>query len=410
MNNFPMGFWNYVSIHEQDAASVRDWTDAGMTLALGPNYGPDPDQIARMKSILDAAEERGIRVILCDSRSGWTALRQKGEEAYRAEFRRAVEDLGSHPAVFGFHVGDEPGAHDFPFACRAIRIQKEIAPELSPFCNLLPWHEAGPARVGYQDWATYLDAYVEHARPDLLCYDCYAQMAPGDDNRNMYFRNLREYQAAANRHQIPFWTTLLSVGHFRFRCPREDDFRWQINTAAAHGAKGLLWFFLYMRQPDSNARVAPIDEHWERTETFEWLSRTTRTFLKTHAPVLMDLDLQSVRHVGRDWGGYPSFDGRDPVILAASKFGTDLIVSEFRHKNGNPYLAVVNNSQTDSTQIELRVRGRSPRLHRVGWQAKEDLVTCSDSSAARQGEDFIAIHPWLAPGQMEIYRIENAIG
>lgn len=409
MNNFPVGFWNYVSIHEQDAASVRDWADAGMTLTLGPNYGPAPDEIARMKSVLDAAGERGIRVILCDSRSIWTVLKQKGEDAYRAEFRRAVEDVGGHPAVFGFYVGDEPNAHDFPFVCQALRIQKEIAPELSPLCNLLPWHEEGPARVGYPEWSEYLDAYVEQARPDFLCYDCYSQMAPGDDNLHMYFRNLREYQEAANRHQIPFWTTLLSIGHMRFRCPREDDFRWQINTAVAHGAKGLLWFVLYLQQTSANARVAPIDEHGERTETFEWLSRTLRTFQKTLAPVLMDLDLRSVRHVGRDWGGFPSFNGRDPVFHANSKFGTDLILSDFRHKNGNPYFAVVNNSQTDSTQAEIRIRGRRPQLHRVGWQAKEIPVTCNDDSAALHGEDFVVIHPWLAPGQMELYRIENAV-
>ena len=52
----------------------------------------------------------------------------------------------------------------------------------------------------------------------------------------MYFTNLREFEAASRRHGIPYWTTLLSVGHFRYRCPREDDMRWQVSTAAAHGA------------------------------------------------------------------------------------------------------------------------------------------------------------------------------
>jgi hypothetical protein len=406
MTKFPIGFWNYTPIGDQDATSVGDWADAGMTLALSPNYGPEPDQILKMRSILDAAAEKGIRMILCDQRSRWQSLMQKDEATYRAEFRQAVADLGGHPAVLGFHVGDEPDAKNFPFACRASSIQKEIAPHLSPFCNLFPWYSGVATCVDYENWAAYLDEYVTRAKPDFLCYDCYTQLVPGDENMDMYFRNLREYSEAANRHNIPFWTTLLSVGHFRYRCPREDDFRWQINTAVAHGAKGLLWFFFYMQKLD-NYRVSPIDEHGERTETFEWLSRTNRTFLKTQAAVIQDLDLQKVSHVGRAWGGYPLLDGRDLVIKAASKFGTDLIVSEFRHKNGDDYVAVVNNSQTESTQIDLWIRGRRPRLYRIGWQAQESPVTCGDGWNVEQGEDFVAIHPWLAPGQLELYRVEQ---
>ena len=63
------------------------------------------------------------------------------------------------------------------------------------------------------------------------------------------------------------------IGFWNYRCPNEDDFRWQLNTAIAHGAKGILWFFFYMRYPHDNARLSPIDEHWKRTETFQWLSQ-----------------------------------------------------------------------------------------------------------------------------------------
>jgi len=113
------------------------------------------------------------------------------------------------------------------------------------------------------------------------------------------------------------------------------------------------------------------------------------------------------RSVGRAWGGYPLLDGRDRVIRADSKFGTGLILSEFKHKDGNDYVMVVNNSQTESTQIDLWVRGRQPRLYRVGWEAREDLITCGDGWNVERGEDFVVIHPWLAPGQMELYRVED---
>lgn len=404
MNTFPIGFWNYASIVHLDESCVQDWGDAGMTLAMSPEFNPEPAHVQSMHRILDAAQERGIRVILCYSQTYWHALTERGEEAYRQGMQEAIREFGAHPAVFGFHVGDEPDSHQFPDACRAMRIQKELAPNLIPFCNLLPWHQGCEPRVGYESWAAYLDAYVAQARPDLLCYDCYSQMNPGTEGWDMYFRNLREYQEAGQRHGRPFWTTLLSVGHFRYRCPTEDDFRWQVNTAVAHGAQGLLWFFFYMRQPHDNYRLAPIDEHWERTETFERLSRVNRTFLKWHAPVVRPLTLQRVQHVGQAWGGIPAFDGGGFVSRARSVHGTPLIVSEFTDRDGHEYAMVVNNSQTESTQAELWFRGRHPQAYRVEWTAKEARVT---PAAGQSGEDYVLVRPWLAPGQMELYRIAH---
>ena len=56
MSAFPMGFWNYVDIAYQDASAVRDWADAGMTLTMGPNYGPDPDEVALAEARIATAE------------------------------------------------------------------------------------------------------------------------------------------------------------------------------------------------------------------------------------------------------------------------------------------------------------------------------------------------------------------
>ena len=43
---FPIGFWNYVDIGRQDASAVTDWDEAGMTLTMGPRYGPSEDEAA----------------------------------------------------------------------------------------------------------------------------------------------------------------------------------------------------------------------------------------------------------------------------------------------------------------------------------------------------------------------------
>lgn len=413
MKQFPIGFWNYTHIDHQDASAIKDWADAGMTLAMGPNYGTAPAHIQKMQSILDAANAAGIRMILCPETGSWQHLTKAGEDVYRRDFTAAAKALGDHPATFGFHVGDEPGTTEFPDACRATLIQKELAPHLQPFINLLPMYTGIESRIGYLDWGRYLDAFVAAARPPLLCYDCYAQMNPDPDGNDfwgfeMYFANLRTYWEAACRHGLDYWTTLLSVGHFRYRCPQENDLRWQVNTAVAHGARGLLWFFFYMRQPHDNYRVAPIDEHGERSETYAWLSRVCRTFLKWHAPVLMQCSLVRASHVGKSWGGWPKFEGGERIADARSSTGTPLIISEFKHANGAEYIVVVNNSQKESTQAEVLIRGRCPDLHRVGWMSKETSLVDSVGSGPEHGADYIKAHCWLAPGQMEMYRISES--
>jgi hypothetical protein len=417
VKQFPIGFWNYVSLADQGTAAVKDWSDLGMTLAMSPSYQSEGGEIAKMRSILDAAGERDIKVILCDDHLTFGHLAAVGEPAYRDRVRKALAGCGDHPSVLGFSAGDEPLTHTFAPACRAMRIQKDMAPHLKPFCNLLPWSEGWPQmcdhrlEVGYSDWSAYLDAFVKEAGPEILCYDCYCQLLPGTEGWDNYFANLRYYSDAARRANIPLWVTLLSTGHFRYRCPKEDDFRWQINTAVAHGVKGILWFFVYGRKKHDNYRAAPIDEHGRRSETFEWLSRSNLTFLKSTASVVMDLTLARVSHVGRAWGGVPLFDGGSLVASATSRFDTPLIISEFKHTSGADYVMVVNNSQTESTHAIIWVRGRMPTLHRVDWLGTEELAKPPPTATPRPGVgplvNAATAGMWLAPGQMELFRVEN---
>ena len=61
----------------------------------------------------------------------------------------------------------------------------------------------------------------------MVCYHCYARMNPDAASEGfwgfeMYFATLRAFQRAARRHGLDYCTRLLSVGHFRYRCPKEN--------------------------------------------------------------------------------------------------------------------------------------------------------------------------------------------
>ncbi len=221
MSAFPLGFWNDVAVEQQNETTVRDGAKADMTLAMNHEFDASSEHTHRILRMRHAAGEQGIRGIFCHRDAHGRRLTREGA-VYRAGLVRATAPFARHPAVFGFQVGGEPDAAVFADACRAVRIHREETPHLCLFFNLLPWHPGVEHRVGFSERSSCLNAYVSASQPPLLGYDCYAQMClPPDESSgwDMYVHNLREYQAAAQRHGIPWWTTLLAVGPFRYRCP-----------------------------------------------------------------------------------------------------------------------------------------------------------------------------------------------
>ena len=158
LEKFPIGFWNYAPIEVFDEAKIQEWQDAGMTLTMGPEYTATPENVVRMKKILDWSQARGIKVIICDPR---THVSARLAEDYAARAAQVAGDFGSHPATFGFHLLDEPDTKAFQPVCDAVGIVKRAAPRCHPFVNLLPWHIGVNTRVGYSDWGAYLDDFLK---------------------------------------------------------------------------------------------------------------------------------------------------------------------------------------------------------------------------------------------------------
>jgi hypothetical protein len=408
--DFPILFWNYSSIESFDdpEALVQEWRGAGMTWAMSPNVDGSAAQVRAAEALLDAAAAAGMRIVVRDRRAEWHVLTNEGETAYRQGLSAATRELGGHPALFGFHVGDEPDAAANADARRAMSIALELAPEKTPFLNLLPWYEGVLDRVGASSFEQYLDDYVREGRVKLLSYDCYAQMNPGHEGWPMYFENLRRYSEAARRNGIPYWTTLLSTGHFRYRPPSEDDLRWQLSTAVAHGAKGILYFH-WNTGTNDNYRLGPVDEFGEHTPTYDSLKRVNRRFTHKVGSTIADLALRSAEHVGEAFGGFPLFTGEGRAVEAISHAGTPLIVSEFKHPSGADYIAVTNNSCWESTRAELWVRGKRPLLENVAWEGQH-VPADGDGWTQEREEEKAGVAPWLAPGQMELYRVVDEVG
>lgn len=403
---YPIGFWNYVSAADQGPEAVSEWADCGMTVAMGPGYDPD-NEVARshMHDIMQEAASRDIKIIHCHNDTVWRAMTKLGLEEYKRRAGAAVEEFGRYSSLMGFHVGDEPDLFmktDYPDVISSFRTLNELAPGHRHFSNFLPWWHGIEDEI-YCPEASYrehLENYVREGGIRQLCYDCYAQMKPNHEGWEQYFRNLYFYKTLSEKLEIPCWTTLLSAGHYNYKAPNEHEYRWQLHTAAAHGMVGVLWFVFYLRQGGGDYHGAPIDEHWERSQSFEWLSRVNRTFNKSLGPVLAKIHHKGTWHIGKAYGGWPPLSKTDPFIQAILS-ETPFIYSRFEDDRGRPYLLVMNNSPDTAIQAHFRFDPSIKILHRIGWQGE-----VHEETIHRRYETFSELSKWFMPAQMELYRVE----
>jgi hypothetical protein len=415
IQKFPIGFWNYTNLKEHGqyftAAEVNSWADAGFTIAQSPQFDPaDSSQVAQMHQILDWSYASGIKVVIRDPRTSpqylFGDMPIRDVNAYKNQINNAVREFGNCPAVFGFSVSDEPNKSEYQKCSTVYAYLKEAAPQLHPFLNLLPYYQEGPARVGEPNWPVYLDKIATQMHADFLCYDCYSQMAGNLDN---YYENLRLYREASIRNSVPFWTTLLCVGHYHYRCPTYDELRWQFNTAVCSGAKGIMWYFYYMRLPHYNYRFSPVDEFWEKTQTYYDLRRIQRSFHRRYKDLFLNLDVTRVGFYPKAYGGGEVFIPGDIVsYLVTVPAESPLLVGEFIDSSKRPYIMVVNNSLQSNVHVTLRFCGKKTRLFTQDWNGNEqESVAWMDYPQRwRVLESSIEVDHWLAPGQELVYRVD----
>ena len=380
-NKFQIGFWNYNRAGEKPAeAYVAEWEELGMNLAMSSVFDPKRSQPQDLLLELDEAAKRNISVIIYDYRIHWTTLMRSDEETFRKGVLDVKRDFAGHPAAYGFHIGDEPKKEDNPYVVRAAGIIKELIPDKKLFVNFYPDSgEADFARVvgvTGREYPLQVARMASEGKLSCVCYDCYTQCSFINPERglDMYFRNLNAFYKAAVSAGLPLWTSLLSVGHWHYRVPTEDDLRWQIATAVAHGCKGIMWFYVYGGDGKNSSRGAPVDENGYRTPTFGSLARQNRAFMKYHSDNFANSELLKVEHSGHAYGDTPPFASDELVQSVSSLSGIPLIISRFKKFDGGFAVVVVNLSQVLPTFVKL--------IPGCGYTTEEP----SES--------------WLAPGQL----------
>lgn len=277
-----------------------------------------------------------------------------------AEIDRRVKELvragGSHPAVKGYFIMDEPGVEDFPALGKAVAAVRKYAPGKWAYINLYPDYATlgAPDRsqLGASNYTEYLERFVSEVHPQAISYDNY-MVESSDDLRNTgraasYYRNLLEIRRVAQEHHLPY-LNIVCANQIRPQTPIPSpaNLQFQTYTTLAAGYRGVTWYNYY----GPGYHYTPIDTSDRRTLTWVYL-RDVNAQVAALAPVMSRLTSTGVFFSApAPVEDLPLLPGK---LVGAVMCSTPVMVGEFIHANGDAYVMVVNLSLERSAKFLLK--------------------------------------------------------
>lgn len=416
---YPIACWTYMRFEEQTRPMeqvVKDWKELGITHPLMPVTHEKSDKAAVHK-MLDLCTAAGLHPLMTDERVDNPAIHRIKCPAdlnrYRKGVQSALADWGSHPAVSGFYLYDEPDSNIVSAVTDAARVCREEDPSKIWYINLLPWYEWIGPRLGCNDYAVYLDRVVEASTLPSMGYDFYEhqnEINGLERGTDLYFTNLRQWmELSIRRRGFRFNVTQLCMDLHNYRIKSQDDFRWQISTAAAMGAKGLNWFYPDMSSAvqgcTQNYRNAPINMFGERTQTYAWMSTENRLFQRQYGSEFMRLEIESAAMTLKPRGGLKLFEGDKDVVKVESP--EPVLVSFFHDAEGVRYMAAVNLAREISYHVNFTFAPGVTPYQRAFIRKYVALATSTDPVTEHDTGGRVPHRAgrYLAPGQLLLVKL-----
>jgi len=199
----------------------------------------DMDQPSAMKQ-LDLAQQVGIKVLAVIMDYGYNYYMDPENYKGLDEMILSIKD---HPAIYAYHICDEPGIAMIP----QLNVIKNKVEELDPvhpvYINLGPM--ASERALGTDYYPDFIETFTRDCNFKLLSYDCYP-VFPGRILPYWYYCN-EVVSATARKYGIPFWgfaaTCSIDREHGNVHeKPTMANLRLQVYTNLAYGAQVIEYF------------------------------------------------------------------------------------------------------------------------------------------------------------------------
>ncbi len=369
---FPIMAWDMAP---GDAGALAKMRECGINIA-----GFAPIQY------LDAIHAAGMKAILSDARTRDYDWANVDAAAARKNVQSLIAEVKDHPAVYGYHLRDEPRADWFEGLEKVASVVREQAPGKWAYINLFP-NYADPSQLAAKNYEEYLEKFVATCKPPIISYDHYGLMEDGS-LRSGYWKNLEQVRAAALKAKTPFWNIVLAVAHFDYREVTAADFRLQAYSTMAYGGRGIA-YFKYFTPAVGNYRAGPIDQYGNQTPTWDALRNVNQQIARL-APTLMKLRSDRVYHFGEVPAGCRRADEKSLLSGAGNE---NLMAGDFTHHDGSRWVMIVNRDVARSHPCLPQFRNSPKRVQMMSPYLGELMV-------------FEGEHRWLTPGHGVLLKLE----
>ena len=352
--------------------------ECGFDMHLGL-YRAKESAIASM----DAASRNGIDVII-----SFPQIKDSTESA--------VALIKDHPALFAYHLKDEPDTSDFGWLSDLSGKIEDLDPLHPCYINLLPnW------AWGVEAYSDNLELFASEFDMSFYSFDNYpvVEVDGSVQIRPDWYRNLEEFSAMARKHGKPFWGFALAKAHSIsdpwpdtvYPEPTLGQLRLQVFSNLLYGAQAIQYFnFTGIVDPVTCQKLPAYD-----------LVRQVNSEIKACYSVFAGCSVLGVWHVGESipCGTKPLETMPHKKVKSLSikslsvNGGEDAkghgVVSLIKNQ-GVTYLAIQNSSCTDSAVLNISFSGRIARLDQEG--------TCS----------YIHLEPQpiiISPGNVVIFAL-----
>ena len=346
----------------------------------------------RMREFLDEAQSAGIK------------LSVRLPELEGCGLEAAVAALKDHPALFMWHVKDEPKYKDFEWVADSVR-RIEAADGSHPcYVNHIPdvsesW--------GVPDYGAYMERVLREIKPKLISVDFYPcrmadvtrpvpYRADGDGVYvcSTWYRQLEYLSALARRERLPLALFACDVAHdagdYLYPVPTIAMLRLQMYSNLAYGAR-MLQYFTYWN-PSSKSRMkfheSIIREDGTRSPVYDRVRMLNRE-IRSRAFVFMNAEPVSVEHTGAEIPlGTRKLSKLPSYVKSLATPDGGAIVAQFAGPKFNA-LVIVNRSLVREMQLELVLDPAAVRVREDGSTAMAEAYGGCYSVSPGAAEIFV---------------------
>jgi hypothetical protein len=199
-------------------------------------------------------------------------------------------------------------------------------------------------------------------------------------------------RAAAIAHEIPFWCFVKAMACGSDAVPTEAQIRWQVYTALAHGAKGIL-YSCYATPPSGKTFRGSglIDADGKETERYTQVAHLNKDIIPL-GRALLHMKSVSVLRVAP---GNPA-SANLPVAVTSED---DFLVGVFAREEGGSAMLIVNVRDSGSNGVAT-LAGSGARITEVAKDSGTTAVA-NDENPALEG-----LQVAFAPGEGRLFLID----